>query len=313
MGELVIIMGYNAAGKTTLVETYTNNGFHRVNRDEIGGRLLDLPEHVEKAVQQGHTKVVMDNTYADVESRKGIIALAKKLGFPIKCVWLDTSFEDAQFNACQRQIRKHGRLLTPQEMKKSKDPNMFPPVALFGFKKRFQKPTKDEGFSEIEKVPFVRRVDPAYKNKALILDYDDTLRTTGGGEKSYPKSASEVKLLPGRKEKIKEYQDQGYLLLGVSNQSGIAKGVITEAIARECFDKTNELLGFDIEYHFCPHNIPPVDCFCRKPHPGNGVLLIEKHKLDRTQSIFVGDQTTDKTFAQRCGFKYYTPEEFFQC
>jgi len=311
MSEIVLVLGYNAAGKSTYVKEYTDKGYHRLNRDELGGKLDTLATILTKLHKDGVKDFVLDNTYVDVASRKSIIDTGKKLGVPVKAVWLDTSFEDAQFNACQRMIRKAGRLLDPVDFKTTKDPNLFPPVALFTYKKNFQKPTTVEGFSDVVKVPFVRKKDPQYKNKALILDYDDTLRQTDN-ELGYPTRPNEVKILPGRKEKIAEYKKQGYILLGASNQSGIAKKKLTTQDAVNCFEETNRQLGHDIEYFFCPHSIPPVVCYCRKPHCGMGVHFIEKHKLDASQCIFVGDQTTDQTFAARCGFKYVDQAEFFK-
>jgi len=308
---IVLIMGYNAAGKSTLVENYTKDGFHRVNRDELGGKLDNLPLIVADLHKKGTKKFVLDNTYADIESRKSIIECAKKLKLPIKCVLLDTSFEDAQFNACTRMVRKVGRLMDPEDFKTCKDPNLFPPVALFSYKKRFQKPTTAEGFESVEKVPFVRKKDPKYCNKALILDYDDCLRVSKT-EQGYPIKPSDLKILPGRKEKLAEYVKNGYRLLGASNQSGIAKGILTVQQAVDCFEETNRLLGHNIDYFFCRHSIPPVVCYCRKPQVGIFVHFREKYFLDPAQCIFVGDQKTDETFAVRCGMKFYYANEFFQ-
>ena len=310
MSEIVLVIGYNAAGKTTHTKKYLDAGYFRINRDEIGGKLKNLHEHAAKALDEGKENLVLDNTYRDVASRKSIIDLAKSRGINIRCVWVKTSFEDAQFNACQRMVRDTGKLLMPADFAMSKNPNHFPPAALFSYRKDFEKPTKAEGFSEIETVNFVRKYDSAYKNKALILDYDGTLRDSSG-DMDYPVTPDEVVLLDNCKEKLQEYFDQGYLLLGVSNQSGVAKGVLTYDDAVACFERTNELLGFDIEYHFCPHSVPPVKCYCRKPHAGLGAYLIEVHKLDPLQCIFVGDQTTDKTFAMGCGFQYQHPNSFF--
>jgi HAD superfamily hydrolase (TIGR01662 family) len=310
MSEIVLVLGYNAAGKSTFVKEFTDKGYHRLNRDELGGKLDSLPRHVATLHANGIKNFVLDNTYVDVASRKSIIDCGKELGIPVKAVWLDTSFEDAQFNACQRMIRKTGRLLDPVDFKTTKDPNLFPPVALFAYKKNFEEPMKKEGFSDVVIVPFVRKKNPKYCNKALILDYDDTLRATDN-ELGYPTKVSEVKILPGRKEKITEYKKKGYILLGASNQSGIAKKKLTSQDAVNCFEETNRQLGHDIEYFFCCHSIPPVVCYCRKPHCGIGVHFIEKHKLDASQCIMVGDQTTDETFAKRCGFQYFDQKAFF--
>lgn len=224
MKEIILVMGYNAAGKTSLVEEYTSKGYHRINRDVLGGTLDGLCVHAKKAHDDGHEKLVLDNTYMNVVARKGIIDYAKSSGSTIHCVWLMTSFEDAQFNACTRMVRKHGCLLSPKDMEKTKNPNDFPPVALFNYKKNFEKPSLAEGFDSIDAVAFKRKKDPAYCNKAVIFDYDDTLRFTKGTEFQYPTDPKHVNILPGRKEKIKQLIKENTLILGLSNQSGIAKG-----------------------------------------------------------------------------------------
>jgi histidinol phosphatase-like enzyme len=86
---------------------------------------------------------------------------------------------------------------------------------------------------------------------------------------------------------------------------------LSHETAVACFERTNELLGLKIDYHFCPHQSNPPVCYCRKPQSGNAVLLIEKYKLNPAECIFVGDQTSDKTFAARAGFKYFHVDQFF--
>ena len=141
------------------------------------------------------------------------------------------------------------------------------------------------------------------------MDYDGTLRVSVGKEE-WPEEVADVKALPGRTQILQSYLDKGYRLLGVSNQSAIAKGLDTQKVI-DCFKRTNELLGLDIEYMFCPHRIPPVSCYCRKPHVGFGAYFIAKYKLDPRQCVMVGDQTTDETFAKRCGFQYQDATKFF--
>lgn len=313
MSEIVLIIGSQAAGKTTLTEKY--QGYCRVNRDTLGRRcrLYKLPIHVEKHIKNGETKFVLDNTYKDVESRKGIIELAKKYGFEIKCVWLNTSFEDAQFNACTRMVRKYGKLLTPEEINqvRKKNPNIFQSIVLWDYQEKFQKPTLEEGFDSIEIIEFNRVKDPAYCNKALILDYDGTIRYTQNTQYDFPTKPHEVKILPNRKEKLHEYKNQGYLVLGVSNQSAIARQYAPEEDIIACFKRTNELLELDIDYLYCPHNNPPITCYCRKPQCGNLVVHIEKYKLDTSKCLFIGDQISDKTAAERCNIEFRWAKDFF--
>ena len=307
--EIVITSAYPGAGKSTLVKKYTDKGYERINRDTVGGSLNDMLPLVEQAILAGKS-VVLDNTYATKATRKPICDLAKKLKVTIACDWLRTSIEDAQVNACTRMMQKYGRIIPPEEMKNfANDPGIFPPAVLFKFKKEFEKPTADEGFTRLDAIPFVRR-DSGYTGKALILDYDGTLRKTKSGAK-YPSDPADVEILPNRKEKLIEWQKKGYRLLGASNQGDIGRGKLTIAQAKACFDRTNELLGLDIEYSFCPHNVPPVICFCRKPGPGLLVAFIEKYKLDKTEVVFVGDMTSDETCANRVGVPYMHADKFF--
>lgn len=322
MKEIVIIMGFQGSGKSTLVKEYEDQGYTRVNRDELGGSLKQLNNKVESLMGQGITKFVLDNTYGTIESRFEVIEIAKRNGFSVKCVWLTTKLEDAQFNVCSRILHnlvftniykgKVNDILGPNGSKLCSSSFNIPSVAIYAYKKNFVEPTIEEGFSAIEKVKFVRKPLPAdYNKKAIIFDYDGTLRTTKSGNK-YPVDPSDVIILPKRKEIIRKYVDNGYLLLGVSNQSGIEKGELDEAMAIKCFDRTNELLGFKIDYQFCPHHSFPIRCYCRKPLPGLGVYLILKYHLNPSQCLMVGDSTSDKTFSARCGFGFTDQEEFFR-
>lgn len=259
----------------------------------------------------GKEQIIMDSTYMTKEVRKHVLDIAKANGYKTTCVYLSTSIEDSQFNAVSRMVNRHGKLFqTQDDYTKSKDPNMFPVAALYKANKTIEKPLASEGFDEIKVVPF-KRVPNGYTNKAIIFDYDGTLRQTKSGETPYPIDPDDIEILPGRTEKINELKKQGYIILGVSNQSGVAKGVFTYEMADKCFKKTNELLGIDIDYRFCSHKVPPITCYCRKPGVGFGVEFIEKYKLDPAQCIMVGDLKSDETFAKRCGFKYVHADNFF--
>lgn len=308
MSEVVFVLGYPASGKTT----YTLNAFPkhiRINRDIFGGTLVKLAKHFEGEIVRGRNDFVLDNTFATVAQRKPFIDIAKKHKFKVICHWLQATAEDAQVNACKRMISKYGRVLSPDEMPKT-DPNCFPATVIFTYRKAFEEPSVDEGFDTLVEVPFIRKYDKSYSNKALILDYDGTLRTTKSGE-IYPVSPDDIQVIDGRYEILQKYKQNGYLILGISNQSGIAKKRLTRETADACFRRTNALLGVEIEYRFCPHGSFPISCFCRKPMPGFGVEFIEKYKLNPSETIFVGDMTTDRTFAERCWFNFYEANHFF--
>ncbi len=311
--EIVLLMGYPASGKSTW--TAANFPAHRrINRDSLGdSTLADLVPLASAALDEG-ASVVLDNTYATRDSRAPLVALGKQRGVPVRCVWLDSSIEQAQYNAVERLVRKHGRLLTPDEIKKAGkgDPNTYSPAVLFKYRKALEAPTMAEGFASVEKVAFKRGAQhPEYAGKALLLDYDGTLRKTKSGDK-YPLTPDDVEVLPGRTEVLKKYQAEGYRLLGVSNQSAVSKGTLSLEVALACFARTNELLGVEVEVSFCPHEPAPINCWCRKPMPGLGVAFIEKYKLDRAHTLMVGDMTTDRTFAARAGIRFVDQAEFFR-
>lgn len=311
MSHVEMVVGFPGSGKSTVTKDLIKNGAVPLNRDTIGGTIAGLLPRMEALLKDGKD-VVLDNLYASVETRKPFIELAKKYNADISCTLMSTSIEEAQFNVVQRAINLTGKFPTPEAIKAAKHDNVFPPLVLFKYKKEFQKPTVEEGFSKVEIHKFVRKENPEFTNKALILDYDGTLRECVGGNGKYPTIRPHVEIKPGRTKILEEYKKKGYLLLGISNQSGVAKGELTEAIASDLFDHTNQLLGVDIEYRFCPHQSNPISCYCRKPMPGIGVEFILKHKLSRKDCIFVGDMTTDETFSKRAGFQYVDQADFFK-
>ena len=280
------------------------------NRDKSGGKVIDLLPGVVGALKLGKS-VVLDNLFTKAEDRAPFLSAAKKAGVEARCVWLDTSIEDGQINALRRMWKHYRKIFwTADDLKPIKSPNMFPVSVLFAYRKNFEAPSTAEGFIEVKKVKFVRQ-PWEYTGKAVILDADDTVRQSAG-TKPYPIAVKEVKILPNRKAVLERWQKQGYVLLGASNQSAISKGELTDETAKACFDRTNELLGVSVDWLYCPHRIPPLSCYCRKPQSGMLVHHIEKHKLNPKDCIFVGDSTTDKTGAGRLGMQFEDAMKFFK-
>lgn len=309
--EIVIVMGYPASGKSTTVQQFVDRGYTRLNRDSVGGSMDQLNRLAEKTLLDTD-QLVLDNLYPSVESRKVIIALAKRHKIPIRCYMMETTLEDAQLNACLRMMKKHGVVPDLKQMASFCDPNTFPVAVIYKYRKEFQPPSIKEGFDQVIKVPFVRTWGKEYVNKAIICDYDGTLRLCRDGSK-FPSDPKNVKVLPNRAEVLKAWKAKGYHILGASNQSGIDKGQLTKAQAEACFQETNRQLGDIIEnFLFCPHRVPPISCYCRKPNPGMGAYFIETFKLNPSQCIMVGDIGSDKSSAARCGFQYADASEFFK-
>lgn len=311
MPNVKMVVGYPASGKSTVTKELIKNGAVPLNRDTIGGTIAGLLPLMQNALKEGKD-VVLDNLFATAEVRKPFIDLAKKHGADISCSLMSTSIEDAQFNFVQRAIQITGEFPTPEVIKKAKHNNVFPPTVLFKYKKEFQKPTVEEGFSNVELVKFERKINPEFINKALIVDYNGTLRECINGNDKFPIIKEQIEIKPNRTKILNEYKKNGYRLLGVSNQSGVHKGELTHEVACNLFEHTNKLLGVDIEYRFCPHQSNPISCYCRKPMPGIFVEFMLKYKLNPKECIFVGDMTTDQTFAKRAGIQYVDQAEFFK-
>lgn len=306
-----MVMGAPGSGKSSLTKGLITNGATSLNRDTEGGTIASLLPKMDSLLNDKKS-VVLDNLFPTAEVRKPFLDMAKQHGVDIECKLMGTSIEDATFNVIQRAIELTGKFPTPEVIKAAKHTNIFPPLVLFRYKKEFQKPDVSEGFSKIETVKFVRKDNPTFTNKALLLDFDGTLRECVGGNGKFPTENEHVEIKAGRANVLKEYKDKGYLLLGISNQSGVAKGDLTHAKACELFDLTNKMLGVDIEYKFCPHQSAPISCYCRKPMTGIFIDFMIKHKLNRKECIFVGDFTSDKTMATRAGIQYFDHAEFFK-
>ena len=136
-------------------------------------------------------------------------------------------------------------------------------------------------------------------NKAVFLDRDGTINV----EKHYLYKIEEFEFLPGALEAMQKLQDSGYLLIIITNQSGIARGYYTEEDyfrLNRWMEKQLEEKGIRISLSlFCPHHPSAkiekykVDCNCRKPKTGMFLEAIAKLNIDLAESYAVGDKIRD--------------------
>ncbi len=137
--------------------------------------------------------------------------------------------------------------------------------------------------------------------KAVFLDRDNTLIHDDG----YISEADKVRLLPGVKEGLRLLQNQGFELVIVTNQSGIGRGIFTEADMHSVNDRLQELLGEDINFagiYFCPHR-PDENSDCRKPAPGMFLKARDELGIDFSQSFMVGDRKSDVMSGETIGLR----------
>lgn len=143
--------------------------------------------------------------------------------------------------------------------------------------------------------------------RAVFLDRDGTLIENV----PYLSDLSSVRLMPGGAEALRRLRSLGFLLVVVTNQSGIARGIVNEAVLPEIHGRVGELLSregaaVDAFYH-CPHG--PAEegfsgCQCRKPAAGMGIRASEDLGIDLGRSWMIGDAPCDFEFAVNCGCRF---------
>jgi aryl-alcohol dehydrogenase-like predicted oxidoreductase/histidinol phosphatase-like enzyme/predicted kinase len=311
-GEVVLVMGLPGAGKSTYAQGMIAQGYHRLNRDVAGGTLRDLLPALDAALASGASRIVLDNTYVSRKSRAEVVRAAAARGFPVRCIWLATSVEDAQINAVARILARHGTLPgdAALEQLRKRDLAAFLPTVPFRYHRQLEPPDASEGFSRIDVVPFERDRDPSFVNRAVIVWCDGVLLRSRSGRRS-PANPEDVDVVADAAAILRRYRDEGWRLLGLSWQPDIAEGTQSREGAAAVFARMNELLGLEIEVECCPHAVGPPRCWCRKPLPGLGVVFVYRHKLDPAKCVYVGAGTQDPGFARRLGFEYRDATEFF--
>jgi heptosyltransferase-2 len=133
--------------------------------------------------------------------------------------------------------------------------------------------------------------------KAVFLDRDGTLIEDIG----YLNSFSNLKMFVGIKEALQGLKKAGFKLIGVTNQSGIAHGLVSKEFVNASNAYLQENLGIDC-FYYCPHH-PDNGCQCRKPKP----MLLRKakleHRINLKASYVIGDKTIDVLLAKAVGAK----------
>ncbi len=138
--------------------------------------------------------------------------------------------------------------------------------------------------------------------KALFLDRDGVVNV----EKNYLHKIEDFELMEGILDVCRMYQDAGYLIIIVTNQSGISRGYYTEEdftrLSQWMVEHFNQLGVTITHIYHCPHH-ESIDgvCECRKPEPGMLLLAQKEYDLDMASSVMIGDNERDIEAAQKAG------------
>lgn len=143
--------------------------------------------------------------------------------------------------------------------------------------------------------------------RAVFLDRDGTINRDVG----YPASWDQIEIFSYSYEAVRRLNQAGFKVVVVTNQSGVARGLIEEAALHEIHRRMSEDFlqndaRIDAFYH-CPHHpdgkVPRYrsECPCRKPAPGMARRAAKDLGIDPGRSYMVGDKLEDLRFGLNCG------------
>ena len=144
-------------------------------------------------------------------------------------------------------------------------------------------------------------------NKAVFIDKDGTLIP----DIPYNTNPSLITLQENAVTGLRELQEKGYLLIIISNQAGVARGIFEEDALEGVKQKVTSLLADEQihldAFYYCPHHPEgkveafAVDCDCRKPKPGMLLKAAEDFDIDLSASWMIGDILNDVEAGRRAG------------
>jgi D-glycero-D-manno-heptose 1,7-bisphosphate phosphatase len=139
---------------------------------------------------------------------------------------------------------------------------------------------------------------PTNSRRAVFFDRDGTLME----EVHYCSDPALVRVFPGVPDALRHLKAAGFLVFVITNQSGIGRGLITEAQYRAVHEEFLRQAGsewIDATY-YCP-DPPGVPSTCRKPEPGMVLAAAAGHDIDLSTSYLVGDKSADIECGRRAG------------
>lgn len=141
-------------------------------------------------------------------------------------------------------------------------------------------------------------------NKAIFLDRDGVLNLDF---RNYHFRTDDFTILPHVFEVLKEFADRGYLLIVVSNQGGIGKGLYkiedTEQLHNHLKEEAAQHHVHFTEIYYCTHHPETSKCICRKPESVLVEKAIARFDIDASKSYFIGDRDRDIEAGEKCGVK----------
>ena len=153
-------------------------------------------------------------------------------------------------------------------------------------------------------ISYLRRAGGKMKKPAVFLDRDGTINHNRPG--TYLTHPRDLKFYADAFGALRILADLGYLLIVVSNQSGVGRGYMTLARSKAINMKLVSGLrarGIALDgVYFCPHK-PEDNCRCRKPGRGLADEALRHHAIDLRRSLVIGDKLSDMKLADALGVR----------
>lgn len=145
------------------------------------------------------------------------------------------------------------------------------------------------------------------EKRVIFLDRDGVINKKAA-RADYIKSWSEFEFLPDAIEGMKKLTESGYKIFIITNQAGIARGMMSVTDLQEIHKnmmKELKRLGIKVAgIYFCPHGWDE-GCECRKPNAGMLHQASREHFIDLTKSVFIGDDVRDKETGEKAWVKTF--------
>jgi len=136
--------------------------------------------------------------------------------------------------------------------------------------------------------------------KAVFLDRDGTIIR----DKNFLSSPDGIEILPGVPEALRRLKEKGFMLILITNQSGVGRGFFSSETVDEIHTRLQVILedAAPDAIYVCPHH-PDDGCKCRKPATRLFEEAIKKYSIDPRRSFAVGDKPSDVEAGRRIGCK----------
>jgi aryl-alcohol dehydrogenase-like predicted oxidoreductase len=276
-GDVVLLMGIPGAGKSRAAERFVAQGYARLNRDELGGTLLEVADALDGLLRRGETRVVLDNTYLTRAQRSRAIEAAAAHGVPVSCLWVDTPLAQAQVNMVERLLRLFGSLPDPDELRRRarEEPGLHTPTSQMRAARELEEPDEDEGFERVERIAF-ERADPAGATGVFVaapaLERPGWRRAVSQASPAAPHLVFDWR--PGESD---------------DTAAAAALSLLAESVVGP------------VEHAVCVHPGGPPVCWCRPPLPGLVLEFAGRHGISPARSFVVGVSATHRALAHTLG------------